>query len=328
MTLMLLPVVGQADWTTNFLYCTASNGMNYRLFVPLDYTPSGKYPLVLYLHFAGHEGTDNQTHMDEAVVAKTNWMTLPTFIVCPQSDYDYPSHGWPCGFAYEPEVIRARECVAEVQGGFSVDSRRLYVSGVSAGGGGSWRITSIYSNTFAAVAPVVGMADVWEEGQVSSWAPRLIDTPVWAFSGGNDTDRKTATGYMFDEISNAVVAAGHTFDTNFHRHTVFPGIGHLGVVHDMAIAAGLTPWMFGQELWSMYTPAITGADMKGTNCVISWGTSQGKHYRVQITTNLLDNPPLWSNVWEVVGDGTLKTYTNTPPSASPAFYRVVLDIPQ
>ena len=248
--------------------------------------------------------------------------------MCPQSTIGVAQQSWPYGFAYEPEVVRARACLAEVEEDYAVDTRRLYVSGISAGGDGSWRIISIYSNTFAAAAPVVGMGDVWDPAHTSAWAPRLIDTPVWAFSGQNDTFRMTATGYMFEEIEEAVMDAGGVTDTNVHRHTVFPGIGHSGAVHDMAIAAGLTPWMFNQRLWSMYTPRISGVGVEGSHCVISWETSPGKPYRVQMATSLLDAPPAWSNVCDVVGDGGFMSCTNAPPGAHPALYRVVLDIPR
>ena len=126
----------------------------------------------------------------------------------------------------------------------------------------------------------------------------------------------------------AVIDAGGTPDTNVHRHTVFPGFGHSGVVHDMAIGAGLTPWMFGQELWSKYVPHISAVDCDGSNCVVRWETAQGKRYYVQVATNLLDSPIAWSNVYEVVGDGTLTAYTNSLSGLRQAFVRVVLDIPQ
>ena len=83
LTLVLSPAVGHGDWTTNFLYRTSANGMPYRLFVPSAYRPATYYPLVLYLHYAGHEGTDNETHMYEAVTAKTNWMAERTHKHCP-----------------------------------------------------------------------------------------------------------------------------------------------------------------------------------------------------------------------------------------------------
>ena len=183
--------------------------------------------------------------------------------------------------------------------------------------------------TFAAAAPVVGMGDIFDPGQTSAWAPRLIDTPVWAFSGENDLFRMTATGYMFDQIEQAVIDAGGSPDTNVHRHTVFPGIGHSGVVHDMALGAGLTPWMFDQELWSMHVPHIAGVESAGGgHFVIRWETSPGKTYRVQAATNLPGQPMTWSNVYEVVGNGAVTTYTNAPSGAHQAFCRVVLDIPR
>ena len=50
--------------------------------------------------------------------------------------------------------------------------------------------------------------------------------------------------------------------------------------------------------------------------------------RVQMTTNLLDAAATWSNVYEVIGDGTTRAFTNTLSGAHQAFHRMVLDIPQ
>jgi hypothetical protein len=246
---------GFGDWTTNFLYGVCTNGMRYRLFVPSGYSPTNQYPLLLYLHYAGNEGTNNQSHLYESGAAKTNWMTLPTFILCPQSDYD-GSHGWPYGFAYEPEVVRARGCVVEAQATYSINPRRLYVSGVSAGGMGSWRIISIFTNTFAAAAPMVGRADVPDDGAISAWAPRLIHTPVWSFNGSDvgpmyDGYNAYYTQVMFEQIAQAVTNAGETVNTNMHRHTVYTDLGHTEEVCNRAVLNdGLNAWMFTKWLES------------------------------------------------------------------------------
>ena len=70
----------------------------------------------------------------------------------------------------------------EVQKGFRVDDKRLYLSGISYGGFGCWFLASQHPGVFAAVAPVVG----W--GHPDFMAPiAKVKTPLWVFAAGRDS---------------------------------------------------------------------------------------------------------------------------------------------
>lgn len=85
-------------------------------------------------------------------------------------------------------MVNAREVVAEVVSNYSVNTRRLYVTGLSRGGNGTWRTCSLYPDVFAAAVPICGWGDQWFNSDpgiehTSYWAHLMIDIPIWAHHG-------------------------------------------------------------------------------------------------------------------------------------------------
>jgi predicted peptidase len=93
----------------------------------------------------------------------------------------------------------------------AVDANRIYLTGLSRGGHGTWAIAADRPERFAAIAPVCGSAD-------PAKACSLKAVPVWAFHGENDTVVSLASDARMVE---AVRACGG--DVKF---TVYPGVGH------------------------------------------------------------------------------------------------------
>lgn len=164
----------------------------YRLFVPESYDPAMSYPLVLALHGAGSRGSDNDIHILNQPLA-TSWAhpnnqsEHPAFVVAPQ----VPSGGrWTNvgidpqrGFVFLDPIRREMATVMELLGSveteFSIDSERIYVTGLSMGGHGTWDIVRRFPGRFAAAIPMSGV------GEAIS-ARRIKDIPIWAFHGELD----------------------------------------------------------------------------------------------------------------------------------------------
>jgi len=172
--------------------CRNSSGevMPYRLFRP-RFEPGRRYPLVLFLHGSGGSGTDNVKQLDRA-----NWFgglvwalpenqeRHPCFVVAPQSN-----ENWPAVRLIEgklPEILpgpgRARlaiEIVERLVEELPIDRARIYVTGQSMGGAGTWHVLAQRPDLFAAGVPVCGRADL-------ATLVRLKDIPIWNFHGVKD----------------------------------------------------------------------------------------------------------------------------------------------
>ena len=213
----------------------------YRLFKPAGYDDQQKYPLVLFLHGAGERGDDNQSQTKNGVrFFLQNQAKFPCFIVAPQCPgklqwVDTPwgnlKHAMP---AQPTEPMQSTiDLLPALQKEFAaIDPKRLYVTGLSMGGFGTWDLISRFPKKFAAAVPICGGAD---EAQ----APQIAKVPVWVFHGGADDVVKTIRSR---NIVAALKAAGGS-----PKYTEYPGVGH-GSWDQAYREADLFPWLFSQKL--------------------------------------------------------------------------------
>ncbi len=164
----------------------------YRLCLPDFYDPTKRYPLVLALHGAGERGNDNQIHIEVHRMA-TSWADsanqkkYPCFVVAPQcpSDNRWVDSDWSTGYyriASTPvsdELLAVMDLVDSLVANYSIDPDRLYVTGLSMGGYGTWDIILRWPDKFAAAVPMSGGGD-------STRADRIKHLPIWAFHGQID----------------------------------------------------------------------------------------------------------------------------------------------
>lgn len=121
--------------------------------------------------------------------------------------------------------------IGELQSEFSVDRDRVYVTGHSMGGYGTWHFIISRPDLFAAAVPIAGGAD-------PALAASVADVPVWAFHG--EEDPAVPIAYSRD-IIEAMRKAGAN-----PRYTVFPGAKHL--VWPLAFDdPEFLDWMFAQQ---------------------------------------------------------------------------------
>ena len=103
------------------------------------------------------------------------------------------------------------ELVRQLQKDYRIDSDRLYVTGLSMGGFGTFELTTRYPDVFAAAAPICGGGDPTK-------AKTLSALPVWVFHG--DADRVVPVGFSRSMVKAIETAGGKP------KYTEYPGVGH------------------------------------------------------------------------------------------------------
>ena len=149
---------------------TVTYKSNYLLYLPPEYgkDPAKKWPLIVFLHGSGERGNDLNAvkiHGPPKVVERR---PLPFVILSPQC---------PAGEWWRPEMVMA--LTDEIIAKYEVDPDRVYLTGLSMGGFGTWDTAIRYPDRFAAVAPICGGGNRFQ-------VPVLKDVPVWAFHGKLD----------------------------------------------------------------------------------------------------------------------------------------------
>ncbi len=226
--------------------------MPYRLYTPARLEPGRTYPLVLFLHGAGGSGTDNIRQLQGANMFGALTWTLPeiqqrhpAFVVAPQSDVN-----WACVIIdprrppkiaaditwCPPDVpgMGARmafEIVDSLLARLPIDRGRIYVTGHSMGGAGTWHMIAQRPGFFAAAVPVCGHP-------APSTARAVKDVPVWNFHGAlDDVEPVTSSRVMIAALRKA---GGRPL------YTEYPGIGH-NVFLWAYTEPAMVEWLFAQR---------------------------------------------------------------------------------
>jgi predicted peptidase len=152
----------------------------YLVFLPQDYQPksSKRWPLMLFLHGAGERGSDLQLvtkHGPPKLVKHRP--DFPFILVSPQC---------PAGQTWDNDVLLA--LLDEVLETYRVDPRRVYLTGLSMGGYGTWSLGLAHPERFAAIVPICGGGDPIKAFLGSrDHQQALRSLGVWAFHGAKDS---------------------------------------------------------------------------------------------------------------------------------------------
>jgi len=185
------------------LHDPLTDHVNYLLYLPPDYARGAvsQWPLILFLHGSEQRGDDPRMLQDMALLAFAEKnKDFPFITIIPQC----PSNThWP------PRIVK--RVLDSVESMVRVDRNRVYLTGFSLGGYGTWQTAAAYPHTFAAIAPLCGMSDL-------SDALRLSRIPVWAFHGAEDVNVPVSESrVMISALRNSGGDA---------RLTVYPGLAH------------------------------------------------------------------------------------------------------
>ena len=219
----------------------------YRIQYPLGYDAGKKYPLVLMMHGAGERGSDNEAELvwggslfaDSAVRMK-----FPAIVVFPQCGTDdfwanlsfAPTDSIKFHMRSDSAPKKAMGLVMhlldELAGSGHVDTKRIYVGGLSMGGMGTFELLWRKPGFFAAAFPICGAGD---PAQVGLYARKF---PIWVFHGGADPVVPVANSrLMVGALKKAKAKV---------TYTEYPGVGHDSWKNAFA-EPGLLPWVFEQH---------------------------------------------------------------------------------
>jgi lysophospholipase L1-like esterase/poly(3-hydroxybutyrate) depolymerase len=165
--------------------------LNYRLLKPRDFDATKKYPLVLFLHGAGERGTDNLVQLKHGAplfLKAEARQKYPCFVIAPQCPPEQTwsaVKGWTGPNAFEEEPTAPMKLVFGAVDAllkeFPIDQDRLYVTGLSMGGYGTWDILTRQPQRWAAAVPVCGGGDasrIAPAKGVALWAIHGLLDPV------------------------------------------------------------------------------------------------------------------------------------------------------
>lgn len=184
-----------------------STTLPYRLILPENYDNTKKYPVILYLHGMGENGTDNHAQLKyiHLMYSTAGDMLKDAILVAPQNN-----SGWFIGTNNTVGV--AKRLLDSIIEKYNCDTDRIYVMGMSMGGHGTWNMLESYPDFFAAAIPICGWGN-------SKLGEKLKEIPIWIYHGTADT---TINISQSENIYNSIIKAGG----NKVKFTRLEGVQH------------------------------------------------------------------------------------------------------
>lgn len=245
-----LPALARVE--TGFLDRTVTvSGVSYRyqVFVPADFSKKKSWPVVLFLHGSGERGNDGLIQTDVGIghAIRLKNSRFPFIVVMPQCR---ENKIWGDAVMEAQALAALDASIKEFHG----DRNRVYLTGLSMGGYGTWEIGAAYPERFAALIPICSgllplkdmpelyvalPADAKGNDPYAEIARRVANTPIWIFHGDADQSVPVTEARHMAEALKAVNAK--------FKYTEYPGVGHNS--WDNAYAEpDLFPWMLEQSL--------------------------------------------------------------------------------
>ena len=184
---------------------TITARLGYLLSLPPGYEADAakKWPLIVFLHGAGESGSDLdkvKIHGPPKLIAAGSF-DHPCIVVSPQC----PGRGW------NADMLGA--LIDDICRQYRVDEDRIYLTGLSMGGFGTWALAAARPERFAAIAPICGGGNPVD-------AIKLRGLPIWVFHGEKDNVVPLAASQA---MVTALEALGQKDNVKF---TIYPGVGH------------------------------------------------------------------------------------------------------
>jgi predicted peptidase len=245
--LLLVSITGfsiaqENKFSANTFINNNGDTLKYRFLFP-DYSKDIKYPLVIFLHGSGERGSDNSAQLKWGVMnfaSDQNMALHPCFVIAPQcpmndswegGDYDQKTFQ----FAYRENPTKSmqllKQLIDEIIKKFQVDQSRIYITGLSMGGIGTFDAMIRYPDLFAAALPVCGGGDI---EKIKS----AYKLPVWIIHGAKDAalDQRLS----LNMYTSLLETGGHP------GLSIYPEVGHfvwLQAYSDPLIMQ----WLFNQH---------------------------------------------------------------------------------
>lgn len=174
----------------------------YLLYLPKN-AGKKKLPLVMFLHGAGERGNNLDLVKIHGIPKLIEaGQEFPFIAVSPQC----PTDSW---WTFELDALKG--LLESVIKTLNVDTKRVYLTGLSMGGMGTWQFAGTYPEYFAAIAPICGGGEI-------HITRHLTKTPIWAFHGDKDD-------VVSLEESQRMVA-GVKYHGGKAKLTIYKNVGH------------------------------------------------------------------------------------------------------
>ena len=218
------------------------NVLKYRLLKPLGYNPNKIYPLVIFLHGAGERGDDNAAQLMHGMsefCKQARREKNPCYVIAPQcptgekwADIDWSAEGAVKMPAQASSSLKLTLAVVDAMlEDAPIDKNRIYITGLSMGGYGTWDAIARRPAFFAAAVPICGGGD-------PATAEKIKHIAVSCFHGDDD---KAVAVEKSRIIIKAIKEAGGS-----PLYTEYPGVGHDSWTQTYSSDA-MQDWLFAQR---------------------------------------------------------------------------------
>jgi len=215
-------------WFGSTIVVKATPPYDYLLHLPRGYHDFGKRPLIIFLHGAGEVDKDVRVLQNLDIFHYANGTVpasdFPFIVISPVT----PKHGWD-----SQRVVKfLDEFLKDNRYRYTIDTSRIYLTGFSMGGFGTFDVACDYPDRFAAIVPLAG-------GCNPDRAEKLLTVPTWAFHG--DADNVVAF-----EHTDKMVTAMRELNHPDVRLTPLHGAGH-GIPESVYTRPELYRWLLTQQ---------------------------------------------------------------------------------
>ena len=223
----------------------------YQVFVPDNWSPRQKWPVILFLHGAGERADDGmqQTDVGIGTEIRVDRTRIPAIVVMPQCRKNL----W---WIQEPMQNLAIATLEAATREFHGDTQRTYLTGISMGGYGTWRLAEKYPGRFAALAVICGglrppaatlkahpeLVNLTPADNLKSYseaAAKIGKVPVWIFHGSDDEIVPVTESQRMQGAMKQIGAEVH--------YTEYPGVKHVSW-YKAYDEPKLFPWLLSKTL--------------------------------------------------------------------------------
>ena len=205
-------------------------GRTYQVFIPPTYVTSRSWPLLVFLHGVGENGTDGEKHLACGLppYVLANEATFPAFVLAPQCQ-------GPWKYVGEDEQV-ILDAVTAAQREWRIDPRRIYLTGLSQGGCSTFDLGARYPDRWAALVVVCGAGTPSDAGRIAA--------PLWIFHGELDPVVPPSGPHQWDK--NNVGGRDMARLIARSKYTEYPDADHF--IWDKVYAdPALWEWLFAQK---------------------------------------------------------------------------------
>lgn len=252
LSITILPVINlggveaQEGFQKKMFHTSYQNSLLFNILYPQKFVAEEvqleKYPLILFLHGSGERGNDNEIqilHIKDLFLNSANYKKYPAFVIAPQCPKDkmWVDVKW----NLDKHIITPNpsesmhltmDLIDSLVKKYPIDKNRIYITGLSIGGFGTWDAIARYPDKFAAAIPICGAGD-------ENTAKLIAGIPIWAFHGADDKAVKV------ERSRNMIIAIKR--EGGNPLYTEYEGVGH-GSWIPAYKETELLKWLFKQSL--------------------------------------------------------------------------------